>query len=172
MRCELLRLTILGFICLLASCAAPCRAEQSSTEAPQRQNKPNPLDRWFRMSPEEREKELAKLPPQRARMIREQLQRYNQMPPEEKEELRERYRVFISLPPAQQQIVRERLQAFRALPVPRRLAVHREVLALRALPAEQRPARMNSDEIQSRFSPQERQIISDLAEYLDIKRMK
>ena len=67
----------------------------------------NPIDRWNQMSPEERERELAKLPPERARQIRERIRRYNQLPPREKQALREGYRKFSQLPPEKQEIVRQ-----------------------------------------------------------------
>src|ERR1700728_3253791 len=54
----------------------------NTSAAPQARN---PIDRWNQMSPEERERELAKLPPERARKIRERIRRYNQLPPREKQ---------------------------------------------------------------------------------------
>ena len=126
----------------------------------------NSIDRWNRMSPEERERELAKLPPARARLIRQGIWRYNHMRPEEQQALRERYQTFSQLPPEKRQIVRERLREFRQLPLARRPVVHREVEQLRLLPETQRQATINSDEFRGRFSPQEQQIIRDLTTYL------
>jgi hypothetical protein len=126
----------------------------------------NPIDRWNRMPPEERERELARLPPARARLIRQRIWRYNHMRPEEQQALRQRYRTFSQLPPGKQQIVRERLREFRQLPLARQPVVHREVDRLRLLPEAQRQARMNSDEFHGRFSPREQQIIGDLTTYL------
>ncbi|HLY19790.1 MAG TPA: DUF3106 domain-containing protein [Bryobacteraceae bacterium] len=134
----------------------------------QRQNRQEefPIDRWNRMSPEQREKELAKLPPERARLIRQRLRRYNQMNPQEQQALRERYRTFSEMPPAKQEIIRSRLKEFRQLPVERRPIVHHEVEGLRAMPDAQREGRLNSDEFRGRYSQQEQQIIRDLTEYL------
>jgi hypothetical protein len=124
----------------------------------------NPIDRWNQMSPEERERELAKLPPWRARIIRERIRRYNQLPPAEKQALRERYQRFSQLPPEQQALVRRRLQEFRQLPLARRPVVRREVELLRALPEAERRARLNSEEFRTRFSPQEQEIVRDITE--------
>jgi hypothetical protein len=126
----------------------------------------NAIDRWNRMSPEERERELAKLPPARARLIRQRIARYNQMRPEDRKALRDRYETFSHLPPDKQQIVRDRLREFHQLPHDRQPPVHREVEHLRSLPEAQRQARMNGDEFRAQFSPQEQQIIRDLTTYL------
>jgi hypothetical protein len=135
----------------------------NTSAAPQARN---PIDRWNQMSPEERERELAKLPPERARKIRERIRRYNQLPPREKQALREGYQTFAQLPPEKQEIVRQSMRQFRQLSLERRPLVRREIGQLRALPEAQRGARMNSEEFRSQFSPQERQIIRDITEYL------
>jgi hypothetical protein len=163
MPCDLRRATLLrfGLVILLATLLAVSAAAQSQSP-PQA----TPIDRWNRMSPEERERELAKLPPARARAIRQRIQRYNQMHPEEQQALRERYQNFSQLPPAKQQIVRERLREFRQLPPGRRQVVHREVVQMRLLSEAQRQARINGAEFRSRFSPQEQQIIRDVSAYI------
>lgn len=167
---DLSRRTPLGFglaILLSAAAAAPARGQQQPDRpAAQAQPSANAIDRWNRMSPEERERELAKLPPDRARLIRQRIWRYNHMPPEEKQALRQRYQTFSQLSPNEQQTVRERLGEFRQLPAARRPIVHREVQQLRLLPDAQRQARINSEEFRSRFSPQEQQIVRDLSTYL------
>jgi len=118
------------------------------------------------MSPEQRERELAKLPPARAKQIRQRIWAYNHMRPEQRQALSERYQAFSQLPPEKQQVVRERLREFRQLPQARQSLVHREVVQLRSLPKPQRRERLNSEEFRSRFSPQERQVIRDLMAYL------
>ncbi|MGO4885184.1 MAG: DUF3106 domain-containing protein [Bryobacteraceae bacterium] len=150
---------------LLATPFLAARAQQE----PDKSTSPafeNSIDRWNRMSPEERERELAKLPPARARMIRQRIARYNKMNPEAQQALRERYQTFSQLPPDTQQVVRQRLGEFRHLPMERQTAVHRETVEMRKLPEAQRQARLNSDDFRSRYSPQEQQIIRDLSTYL------
>jgi hypothetical protein len=152
---------------LMAAAAGPARSQQEPDKPTAQQQRilDNSIDRWNRMSPEERERELAKLPPARARLIRQRIRRYNQMNPDEQQALRERYQTFSQLPPEKRQIVRERLREFRQLPAARQPLVHREVEQLRLLPEAQRQARMNGDEFRSQFSPQEQQIIRDLSTY-------
>jgi hypothetical protein len=154
-------------ILLASAAAAPARSQQEPDRpAAQAQPQANPIDRWNRMSPEERERELAKLPPARARQIRQRIWWYNHMRPEEQQALRGRYQTFAQLAPDKQQIVRERLREFFQLPQARRPVVHREVEQLRLMPEAQRQARLNTDEFRGRFSPQEQQIIRDLTTYL------
>jgi len=156
-----------GIVILLAAAAiAPVRAQQEPDKQSGQQLVENSIDRWNRMSPAERERQLAKLPPDRARMIRQRILRYNQMNPEEQQALRERYQTFSQLPPDKQEIVRGRLREFRTLPGARRPVVHGEVEQLRLMPEAQRQARMNGDEFRNRYSPQEQQIIRDLSTYL------
>jgi hypothetical protein len=154
-----------GWAMVLAVAAAAGRPTVVSDKGDASQAR-NPIDRWNQMSPEERERELAKLPPERARQIRERIRRYNQLPPREKQALREGYRKFSQLPPEKQEIVRQSLRDFRQLPLERRPLVRGEIGRLRALPEAQRGARMNSEEFRSQFSPRERQIIVNITEYL------
>jgi hypothetical protein len=152
---------LLPLAMLMPPLATPARAQQEP--APSFENS---IDRWNRMSPEERERELAKLPPARARLIRQRIRRYNQMGPGEQQMLRERYQEFSQLAPDTQQIVRGSLRSFRQLPPDRQVAVHRAVVEIRTLPEPQRQARLNSEEFRNRFSPPEQQIIRDLSTYL------
>ena len=153
---------VLAFAAAAAVAGEPTVASDKGAASQAR----NPIDRWNQMSPEERERELAKLPPERARRIRERIRRYNQLPPREKQALREGYRKFAQLPPDKQEIVRQSLRDFRQLPLERRPLVRQEIGRLRALPEPQRGARMNSEEFRSQFSPRERQIIVNITEYL------
>ena len=68
------------------------------------------------MTPEEREKALQKLPPERQQRIREQIQHFNSLPPGEQDRLRERYQRFSALPPETQDAMRRDMRRFRELP--------------------------------------------------------
>ena len=137
-----------------------------AADQPAAQQERTPIDRWNQMSPEERERELAKLPPERAQQIRERIRRFNQLPPQVKQALRERYQKFSQLSPDRQETVRRSVRQFRQLPQERRPLVRREIGQLRALPEAERSARMNSEEFRGQFSPQEQQIIRDITDYL------
>ncbi|MGA3039545.1 MAG: DUF3106 domain-containing protein [Bryobacteraceae bacterium] len=162
MRCDRRRAALFVIpLAILLLAAGPARSQQAPGR-PATQPDVNPIDRWNRMSPEQRERELAKLPPARAKRIRQRIWEYNHMRPEQRQALDERYQAFSQLPPERQQVVRERLREFRQLPPARQKLVHREVVQLRSMPRAQRQALLNGDEFRSRFSPQERQIIRDL----------
>lgn len=151
---------------MAAAAAGPVRSQPEPERPAGRQLLENSIDRWNRMSPAQRERELAKLPPGRARLIRRRIWRYNHMRPEEQQALRERYQTFAQLPPDKQEIVRARLRQLYQLPVERRTAIYREIEQLRLLPEARRPERLNADEFRGRFSPQEHEIIRDLMTYL------
>src|SRR5271156_3738106 len=61
-----------------------------------------PVERWIRMSPAERQRALAKLPPERRQRIQERIRQYQQLSPEERQMLRQRYDRFSELPLEQQ----------------------------------------------------------------------
>jgi hypothetical protein len=121
-----------------------------------------PLDRWSRMTPEERQRALAKLTPQRRRELMRKLERFRSLPPEERQQLRERYRAFSQLPPEQQKRARELFRQFNSLPEDRRPVVRREYEELRSMPAAGRETRMNSEAFRSRFTAPEQQMLQDL----------
>jgi Protein of unknown function (DUF3106) len=135
----------------------PPRAQQRPMPAE------NPIERWNRMSPEERERALARLPPARAAQIRQRIERYNQLPPQVREALNERYERLSQLPPQKQALVRERLRELRQLPQERRPEVRRAIRRMSLLPEPERRARMANPAFQSHFSPQEQQIIRDIS---------
>jgi hypothetical protein len=126
----------------------------------------SPLERWYRMPPEQRERALSRLPPERQRMIRERLERFNSLPPRRRMMLLGRYRYFSHLPPGRQEVLRRDLQRFREIPPDRRGGMTREIEELRAMTEAERRARAASGEFRSRYSPEERSMLLDLAENL------
>ena len=114
-------------------------------------------------TPEQRERALAKLPPERQAQIRKQLEWFDSLPKAQQDAQIQRLQLFASLPPDQQIIVRLQMQAFAKLPPARRQAIQRALVNLQALPRNRRAARMNNPAFKSRFSPEELTIIEDLA---------
>jgi predicted Fe-S protein YdhL (DUF1289 family) len=142
------------------------RPPGQSGQAPNRLRPGTALDRWNSMSPEQRERALQKLPPERQQQIRRRLERFNSLPKEEQDRLRSRYERFSSLPPDRQQTVRRQIRNWSQLPDERRPVVSREFDQLRRLTPEERQARIQSDEFRARFSPHEQRILSDLSDNL------
>jgi hypothetical protein len=99
------------------------------------------VERFAQMSPEQREKALARLPPARRQQIEQRLQAYEKLSPQQKQRLQ------------------ERLEAFQSLPPNRRVAVRQELQYLRSLPPAQRRARLRGPAIEQNFSPEEQQLL-------------
>ena len=98
----------------------------------------------MKMSPEEREKVLANLPPDRRQALEQRLSRFDQLPPEQKAELDRRFQEFQKLPPVRRQAVRDELQTLRGLRPP------------------ERTRRINSPEFREQYSPEEIRLMKDV----------
>lgn len=122
------------------------------------------IERLNRMTPEERQRALDRLPANRRARVEERLNRLNAMPPEARERLRGQYEEFQKLPPERQESFRRAFREFNQLPRERKPAVRRSVVRLRNVTPEERNATLDSDAFRSRFNESERQIIRDLAE--------
>ena len=122
------------------------------------------IERLNRMTPEERQRALDRLPPERRVRVQERLDRLNAMPPQARERLREQYDEFQKLPPERQETVRRAFRDLNQLPEDRRPALRREIVRLRNMPAERRAFRMESERFRSLYSESERQLIRDLSE--------
>jgi hypothetical protein len=115
-------------------------------------------------TPEQRQRALALLPPERQEQIRKQLEWFDSLPKAQQDVQIRRLERFASLPPGQQAIVRLRMQAFAKLPPARRQAIQRALVLLQTLTRDRRAALMNSPAFRSRFSPDEQKIIEDLSD--------
>lgn len=165
---------LIAGLCALLPAAAVCAEERPAAQkapkaAAKGKIKPNgegpaPLERWNRMTPEERRQALAKLPPERRRELQQKLQQYRNLPPEQREQLGERYKAFSQLPPEQQNRARDLFRQFNSLPEDRRPAVKQEYEQLRSMPESERNERMNSEAFRSRYTPSEQQMLRDLSQ--------
>jgi len=93
------------------------------------------------MTPEQREKALAKLPPDRRQQVEKQLDRLDQLTPEQRQELNRRFETLQTFPPGRQRAVRQELQD------------------LRRMSLADRRARLHSAEFNEQFSPEEQDLI-------------
>ena len=150
-----LRLSLAAILVLLVGTVAPASAQKKGPSAaprkaptpPKRQttNPAKELDRFSKMSAQERQRELAKLPPQRRAALEQRLSRYQNLSPQQREQLHQRYEQFLNLPEDRQTAVREQLQQ------------------LREMPEAQRKKLLNSDEVKKKFSPEELKLLRDSA---------
>lgn len=121
------------------------------------------LERWSRMTPEERQRALEKLPPERRERIEQQLKRYQSLSPEERQRLRARMEAWDRLPPEERDQRRELFRRFSSLPDDRRPMVRRELNYLRNLPEADRQARLASEAFRNRYSPEEQLLLREMA---------
>ena len=130
----------------------------------EKRGKDTPIERWNRMTPEERRRALEKLPPERRRDIEQKLQRFRNLPSQERQQLRDRYQAFSRLPPEEQNRARVLFRQFNSLPPDRRPVVRQEFEALRSMPESERRTRLNSSEFRTRFTASEQVMLQDLAQ--------
>jgi Protein of unknown function (DUF3106) len=141
----------------------PPPATKNPKAAPKLPNPGTVAQRLLQMSPEERERVLARFPPERQAQIRERLQKLDSLPKQQQDRAIERFQAFSNLPPEKQNLVRRQIRAFNALPDDRRQVVGQAFQRLRRMPEAERQARLSSPGFKSRFSPEEQQILSDLS---------
>jgi hypothetical protein len=118
------------------------------------------------MSPEQRDRMLSKLPPERKATVERRLERYNNLPPDAKKRLSDEYDQFQKLAPEKQEAVRKMFREFNELPQDRRPQVRRELNQLRRMSAEDRQARLSSEEFRNNFDSNERRLLETLSDAL------
>jgi hypothetical protein len=138
-------------------------AEQQQRPAPRIGNPGNVVQQLMRMTPEQRERALEKLPPARQARIREQLQRFDSLPKAEQERRLRLAEMFANLPPEKQDLVRRQIKAFNELPEDRRRVVGPAFQRLRRMTEAERQAVMTRPAFQRRFTPAEQQMLGDLS---------
>lgn len=139
--------------------AQPRAAGQGKNGQPKR----NIVDRFNRMPPEERNKALAKLPPERRDRIEQQLGQYKNLSPDERRQLRSRYQMFNQLPPEKQNRARKLFQQFGQLPEERQKPLREEFASLRGMSEPDRRARINSEEFRKKYSGREQKFLNELS---------
>jgi hypothetical protein len=121
--------------------------------------------RLFRMSPEEREHALEKLPTEQAREnARKLLAWFDSLPKETQEMQLRRLDSFAKLTPEQRAEVRGLIVEANHLPPGRGAAVGQALYRLQQMNDQQREATLESPAFQARFSPEELRVIRGLAD--------
>src|SRR4051812_8892268 len=122
------------------------------------------VERLLMMAPEQRDRALEKLPPKQQENLRRRFEQFDKLPPEERARRIEMWKRFESLPPEKREVLTRQIQAFRALPDDRLIVMRPALNRLSRMTPEERQARLNSEAFKNRFSPEELQMLSDLAE--------
>jgi len=141
--------------------AAPKAANPGG--GPAAKNRRTIVDKWNRMTPEERQNALSKLPPERRKKIEEQLNEYKNLTPEQRRDLRSRYAGFNQLSPEKQNQARRLYQRFNNLPPDRQAPVRSEFENLRSMPEAERNARLNSDEFRNKYNANEQTLLRNFS---------
>jgi hypothetical protein len=127
---------------------------------------PNPahqFERLLSMTPDQRERVIEKLPPQQQERLRARLDQFDKLPPAQKAWRLELANRYFALPPERQQAFTENVRAFNKLPGPRKRVLSEELKSLWAMPEADRQAKLSSEAYQSRFSPEEMQILNTIS---------
>jgi Protein of unknown function (DUF3106) len=168
----------IGGVLLLAAASGLCEPKGGKANNPRFNPQPrnagaprlpnplaNPVQRMMAMSPEQRERILEKLPPKQQANIRQRLENFDRLPAVEKARRLQLFQRFSSLPVEKQQILERQLPAYNALPAEKKeILGFREIQQLARMSDSERQARLNSEDLKSRFSPAELKMISDIAE--------
>ncbi len=126
---------------------------------------PDKLERWRRMSPEERERIREKyhrwkeLTPERRERILERRRKWRELPEGERSYLRQRREIYRSARPEEKQVIKGFFRRWRELPPERRQALRRKFMEWRGLPAAERYERMTNEPFYRNLSPHERQVV-------------
>jgi hypothetical protein len=126
---------------------------------------PSPAARLFRMSPEEREHALEKLPTEQARAnARKQLEWFDSLPKEQQAAQLRRLDRFAELTPEKRAEVRGLIVEANHLPPQRAAAVRQALFRLQQMTDQEREATLHRPAFQARFSPEELRIITGLSD--------
>jgi len=102
------------------------------------------------------------LPPATQQRLVQQLHQLNQMPEAQRDRRLARSEMLEHMSPQEQMQVRQAGGRFMGLPPDRQAIVKRAFQDLRSVPLDQRSTVLNSARYQSQFSPEERNILSNL----------
>jgi len=120
------------------------------------------LDKWNKMPPQEKQKALNTLPPERRKVMEDRLKTYNQLSPAEKQKLRQQYNAFHQLPPAKQQKLRQTYKEFELLPPDRREQLRGELQQLGKMDSAARRKRMSTRDFRARHTLSEQKVMDNL----------
>ena len=124
------------------------------------------LEKLRTMSPADRSKVLANMPPERRQRLEARLENYDRMPERQKKNVER----FQQLPVAQQQQVRKVYQRFNQLPVERRATLRREVNKITPMDQEARKTYLGSEKFRAKYNDEEQQMIHQLADSFPVEK--
>lgn len=123
------------------------------------------VQRFLRLTPQEREIAIDKMPIASQQRMRQAAERWDALPADERNRQLKLFDSLSSLPKDKQELVNQRIGEFQQLGPERKLAVRRVYQLLSGKTEEQRRALIDSAEFKERFTPREQQIVVDLVKY-------
>jgi hypothetical protein len=123
------------------------------------------IQRFLRMSPQERDIAIDKLPIPQQENLRKMLERFDAQPPEERERQLKLFELLSKLPKEQQDLINQRIREMNQLAPDRRGPIQRAYWMLSDQSEDERRTTMNDPAFKERFTPMEQQIITDLVKY-------
>jgi hypothetical protein len=127
-----------------------------------------PIDEFDRLSPEQQQKVLARLPAEQRRRLEERLRQFNQLPFEQRQMLRNLYSRLHQLAPGQQATVHKAIDRFSRQPAESQQAIRDEVRLLSALADQDRAARVASKDFRQALTRREQGIVRDMLPLLPL----
>jgi hypothetical protein len=121
--------------------------------------------RFLRLTPEERQIAIDKMPIANQEPIRKKMAEFDALPAEERERQLKLWDGVTKLPKDKQDLVNQRLREVWQLPPDRRLGIRVAYQLLSAKTEEERRVMIDSQAFKDRFTPAEQQIIVDLVKY-------
>lgn len=161
----------LALCAILAIVCSPAWARPQGRRAgEQRHHAGEWLRKYQNLPPAEQQKALAndpqfqRLSPERQQRLRERLHRFNNLPQAQQQRILNHMETWEHLTPQQKQTVKGLFPRLRELPPQRRRMVQRAVEEMRDLPPGQRQALIDSDRYKAQFTPEERNLLSGIAQ--------
>lgn len=158
------RSLIYGIVLAVAAAVASAQPRPRAGIVPRKGAPPNKkaFERFRQMTPQQRDRAMQKLPPDRRKQMEERLDRYNELSPEERKRLDGRLDDFRQMPPEKQEAARKAVQRMNDLDAGRRPLIRREVNSWQRLSDEELKSHRASEEYRSRYSDKEREILDEL----------
>jgi hypothetical protein len=129
-------------------------------------NPANPVERLYRMTPEQRDRALEKLPPQQQERMRAQLKWFDGLAPEQQQVVLNRVERLAALPPEKRREWLTAMQDFQRLEPERRPQIQLVLRRLQNATEEQRKAFFDSPRFHSDYTAEEQKIILDLSQIM------
>lgn len=127
-----------------------------------------PIDEFERMSPEQQQQALARLPEAERKRLEQRLRQYERLPFEQRQMLRTLYSRLHQLPPRQQETVHKAIDRFSKQPNESQQVLRDELRLLSALPEQDRAARVASQDFRQGLTRKELGIVRDMLPLLPL----